>query len=389
MTARTLSVLMMAAFSSMIGMGVISPFLPGFAKEHGANGFWLGMIFAGFGLSRMVIMPFVGRVSDRIGRKVFVAAGLALYTVVSMLYPRADNVKELTAIRMIHGLAVGMIIPIVMAYMGDLAEKGKEGLRAGTLNMMFYTGLAAGPILGGLICELYGFAAVFHAMTALGAFAFLVVLIFLPALKGEGTQAEVPPFNFHSLIRYSLIKTVLISAVAIALMVSVFMSFLPSLAARINIDLYHIGLIISVGIFLAGLFQIPFGRLSDRLDRTGKMIQVGIGISVGMLALFVMPFCPDFHMLITAGAILGIGAAISAPALMSVSIGIGRESGMGAWMGVFNTAMSVGMAITPLIAGIVMDLLGIDCVFYLFGILAAFIILGSIHFFRRRLFKLN
>ena len=385
MRKDTFSILLMAAFSAMLGLGVISPFLPAFVKAHGANGFWLGMIFAGFGISRGIIMPIVGRVSDKTGRKVFVLSGLLLYTIISLFYPRADSVYALTIVRIIHGLAAGMIIPIVMAYVGDISEEGKEGLRTGALNMSFYLGLAAGPLLGGIFHENFGFAAVFHLMAVLGAVTFLIVLFFLP--EDKRLASEIPegitPFNI--LIKYNFIKAVLIITVIITLMMAVFLSFLPSLAAKINVDANHIGIIISVGIFLAGILQIPFGKFADRLDRVGKLIQISTGTAVGMLALVAMPFCPDFTALLAAGCLMGMGAAISMPALTSISVGIGHKAGMGSWMGIFYAAMSIGLVVTPLISGIVMDHLGIEAVFYVLALLVLFGGLGYFYYIRRRL----
>ena len=71
----------------MLGMGVISPFLPELVRRHNANGFWMGMVFAGFAFSRGLIMPLVGRASDRFGKKIFVASGLFLFSIISLLYP--------------------------------------------------------------------------------------------------------------------------------------------------------------------------------------------------------------------------------------------------------------------------------------------------------------
>ncbi len=385
MKKGTFCILLMSGFSAMLGVSVISPFLPVFVRQHGANGFWLGMIFAGFGFSRGIIMPIVGRVSDKTGRKVFVASGLLLYTVISLFYPHADSVYALTIIRMIHGLAAGMIIPIIMAYVGDIAEKGKEGTSTGALNMSFYLGLAAGPLLGGILHEVSGFGAVFYFMAALGMAAFLVVFFFLPDDKRP--SAEIPegvtPFNI--LIKYNFIKAVLVITVTMTLMMAVFLSFLPSLASKINVDVNHIGMILSVGIFLAGILQVPFGRLSDRLDRIGKLLQIGTGMSVGMLALIAMPFCPDFTALLVSGALMGTGAAISMPALTNISVGIGHKVGMGSWMGIFYAAMSIGLVVTPLLSGIVMDHLGIESVFYVLAMLALFGGLGYLYYIRRRL----
>ena len=166
MKRSTFCILFVAAFAAMLGLGIISPFLPVFAARHKINGFWLGMIFAGFGISRAVIMPFVGRVSDRGGRKIFVTSGLFLYTIISLFYVPTLNEYTLTIVRMLRGLAAGMIIPIILAYVGDISEKGKEGFTTGAMNTAFYLGLGSGPLLGGILHEAFGFDAVFIAMSA-------------------------------------------------------------------------------------------------------------------------------------------------------------------------------------------------------------------------------
>ncbi|MFC1549103.1 MFS transporter [Candidatus Omnitrophota bacterium] len=383
----TFSVLLMAAFSAMMGLGVISPFLPELIKEHHANGFWIGMIFAGYGISRGLIMPFIGKRSDKTGRKIYVAGGLLLFAIVSLLYPRANNIYELTLVRLIHGLSAGMIIPIVMAYVGDLAEEGREGVTASTLNMMFYLGLASGPFLGGYISQTLGFDFVFHAMSGLGIITFLIVVIFLPDIRNPAKKMteNSATYTFNNLIKHNFIKAILISAFLITLTLTIFMSFLPSLAEKLNIDTKHIGIIIAVGLFVCGLLQIPFGKLSDRFDRFGKLIQIGSGTTICMFVLFSMPFCPDYSALLITGCFLGLGTAVTTSALSSFSVGIGKRTGMGTWLSFFNAATCTAFVITPILSGIIMDYFGIDSVFYVFGLVTFFGILASGYFITRRL----
>jgi MFS family permease len=375
MKTRTFSVILMTAFSATLGLGVISPFLPELAGRHGANGFWIGMIFAGFGISRGIIVPFIGKMSDKTGKKIFVASGLLLFAVISVLYPRARNIYELTLVRLLHGLSAGMIIPVVMAYVGETAERGREGRTISALIMMFYFGLAAGPLLGGYLGQTHGFDSVFYVMSAFGVMAFLTVVFFLPDIRKPDRETAIQAVSFRTLIHNRHIKAVLLIAVFVTLMLAVFMSFLPSVAMKDRVDVSHIGIIISAGIFLAGLLQIPFGRMADKLDNIGKFLQVGAGSAIGMSALFAVPFCPDFHALLVAGLFVGLGAAVSISALSNLSVGIGKTVGMGSWMGIYNAAFSAGFALTPIAAGIIMDHMGIDTVFYVFGLLAFFALL--------------
>ena len=376
---------MMAAFSAMLGLGIISPFLPEFVARHGANGFWIGMIFAGFGISRGIITPFIGKVSDRVGRKIFVVTGLFIYTLISLLYPMADNVYLMTLVRLVHGLSAGMILPIVMAYVGELAKQGAEGLTVGALNTVLYLGIAAGPLIGGEIAERYGFNPVFYVMALLGAITFFLVIFFLPEAKTAPAAPKTAGKSIFSVLRkQNHVKAVLIMSFVSVALFAVFMSFLPSMAIKDFVDMIHIGFILSVAIFIAGILQIPLGRISDHYARVGKLLQASVGISVSMMALFALPFCPDYKALFFTGCFMGLGAAIYTPALSSVSVEIGQKIGMGMWMGIFWAVMSAGLVAAPIAAGIIMDRLGVDSVFYSFAIFAFFATIFSTHYIYQR-----
>ena len=175
MRRRIFNVLFISAFAAMLGLGIIAPLMPIYAKNLGATGIWLGIIFSGFSLTRAIFMPIIGRLSDKKGRKRFITSGLLSYSLISLLYPLAAKVYYLTGVRLIHGLASAMVVPVAMAYIGDIAEKGKEGSYMGTFNMALLLGTGAGPFLGGFINDSFGIAPVFYAMAGFTAIAFLAV----------------------------------------------------------------------------------------------------------------------------------------------------------------------------------------------------------------------
>ena len=74
-----LLVLSMAMFCAMLGVGVISPILPLFARELGASGFLLGLIFGSFSFSRSVGMFISGELAEHVDRKILLLAGLSVY----------------------------------------------------------------------------------------------------------------------------------------------------------------------------------------------------------------------------------------------------------------------------------------------------------------------
>ena len=65
MMNRILVTVMLSVFIALLGVGIIIPVLPVLATKLGAGGFALGVITAAFSLSRGLLQPVVGNLSDR------------------------------------------------------------------------------------------------------------------------------------------------------------------------------------------------------------------------------------------------------------------------------------------------------------------------------------
>ncbi|MFW6122140.1 MAG: MFS transporter, partial [Petrotogales bacterium] len=111
--------------------------------------------------------PIVGSLSDRQGRKRLLEIGLSIYAAVGFTYTLATSVEHLFLIRLFYGAGSAMIVPIVMAYIGDLAPAKQEGKYMGMLNIALFAGIGAGPMLGGVFRDTIGINSTFYAMSAL------------------------------------------------------------------------------------------------------------------------------------------------------------------------------------------------------------------------------
>ncbi|RKZ05357.1 MFS transporter, partial [bacterium] len=231
---RIFSVLFLVLFVATLGLGIVAPLMPVFAESLGATGIWLGVIFSGFSISRVIFMPLIGRLSDSRGRKKFITAGLLLYAVLSLLYPMAGSVYSLVAVRLIHGFASAMVFPIAMAYVADVSRRGNEGETMGTFNIAMFLGMGAGPLLGGALKDAFGFPAAFYSMSALTAVAFLITLFFLPDVVSSGARhrRHVP---FRKMVESRTMKGILVFRMVSAMGRGSIMAFLPIIAARYDV----------------------------------------------------------------------------------------------------------------------------------------------------------
>ena len=168
---------------AMIGLGIIWPIIPVYAVQLGAGGFLVGLIIAAFNVSRTIFNPLAGRISDKLGRKKFIVIGLFSYAVISVLYVWSDQAKALIFVRFFHGMTSVLVVPIAMALAADIAPPKKLGLYMGTLNMSVMLGLGIGPVLGGMIRDLFGMNAAFYSMGGLAFLTGVLVMAFIPPEK--------------------------------------------------------------------------------------------------------------------------------------------------------------------------------------------------------------
>jgi len=355
--------------AAILGLSIISPILPIIAEDLRVTGVWMGLIFSGFAISRAIVMPIMGGLSDKYGRKIFIASGLLLLAVISLLYLLAHNEYTLTAVRLLNGLAAGMVIPVAMAYAGEVAQEGKEGRAIGTFMMMYYLGTAAGPLLGGILWHLFGMTSVFYAMSGISVIALLLVLPFLPKVKKPKANKTEEHESFKSIIKHDAVKLILLIGFISAFRQIVLVSFLPSQATSFDINAAQVGIIIAVGVIATGILVSYFGSVVDKLSKYKRLLLLIIGSFIGTI-IFIVPLCHDFITLLLVNVVVGICTAMSIAVALDIAVIIGKKVGMGFWMGIFSTTISVGTIAAPLVAGVVMDYAGINSVFYSAGILS-------------------
>lgn len=360
MERRVYVVLFIAVFASTMGVGFIGPLLPLYARDLGAGSLALGAIFAAYSLARVLFMPIIGRLSDRFGRRLFLTTGLAVYTLFSLAYIRADVTVELIIVRALHGAAAGMVIPVAQAYVGELAPKGSEGSSMGKFMISLFAAFGMGPLLGGPLAERLGMHAPFYAMGIMSALAFLLALIFLPelGLHKERWQQRVP-------VRFILGHTAVIALVvfrsSVAFGRGLVVPFLPLYAESVGATLSMIGVILATNIFVSAFMQYPFGKLADRVPRAPL---VALGIIGSAATIFFIPYCETVLHLFLLQIATGITSALGLPAALAMATGCGRRlNGMGTVMAVFNSGLSVGLVFGSLAGGVFKEIFGLDFVF--------------------------
>jgi DHA1 family multidrug resistance protein-like MFS transporter len=374
MTTKIFLTVFIVIATMMVGIGIIAPLMPVYAEQLGANGLWLGIIFAAFATTRMVFTPLFGRVSDHAkrGRKWFLLGGLCAFTLLSLGYFLSSSVYELTFMRMLHGMSSALVVPIAFAYIGDITPQHEEGKYMSIINLSTFVGMGIGPYLGGKLADAYGIRSAFWAMFGLGVLSAALVLFLLPDMRRDKTIAALRPPPFREMLSNDLVKG-LVAVRAGSAVRRVF-------AAFIGLSKTHMGTIISVFVVTAAIVQYPAGMLADRYNKYGIVF---IGEIVAILSFAFFPIVRSFEQLMMVGVVAGLAGGMAMPSMLAINAEIGREYGMASMMGLVDAAMGFGMLFGSLTSGVVMDAAGVEAVFY-YGICAGIAGLVAFTFFVRR-----
>lgn len=364
MNVRVFAILLLCVFCSLLGVGIVSPLLPLYAEAMGATGVLLGMIFSSFTIARAVVIPFVGPISDRRGRKLFLLIGFGGFTVATLGYILAITSFHLIITRAVQGATAGMMLPIARAYIGDLCPMGEEGRWQGIANAAFVGGFALGPLIGGPIAEWYGYNTAFYVMGGICLLSFLLALRFLPESgsrqTGGGRQSTAQLFRLvHT---NSMFRGLSFYRVGLALGRGCLMVFLPLFAvSSLNIGVGLIGVLLACHHILRAAIQPYSGNLADRFNRRTLLI---IGAVSHIIFFILIPREYSYWQLLVLVAFGGVAAGFAMPALTALYTEQGRTSGMGTAMTLEILAMAIGMGIGPILGGVVADALNIASVFY-------------------------
>src|SRR6266480_8034996 len=144
---KRMSVLMAVAFVDMIGLMLVLPLLPLYAKDLHADAITIGFLTASFPVAQLMASPVWGRVSDRYGRRPALLVGLTASAIAYAVFGFATTLWLLFVSRFIQGLGGGTT-GVAQAYVADTMAPHERAKALGWLSAATSLGVVIGPVVG-------------------------------------------------------------------------------------------------------------------------------------------------------------------------------------------------------------------------------------------------
>lgn len=327
----------------MTGFSILFPVLPHFARSIGASEAQWGFIVAAYSFMQFLFSPYWGALSDRIGRKRVLLAGLAGYVVTFLLLAYTRTLPGVFFVRALSGAITAATLPTAMAYVGDNTTPEERSRGMGILGAAMGLGVIFGPMIGAFLSEI-SLATPFLASAASGAVTFLLAAVMLPESRPEYTG---PRPSRWDLIRGQMGVLNLI-AFAVSFVIAGFEStFALFIADRFALGQmsqgYLFGLIGSAAaVVQGGLVHRMMRRHGDESVLKAGMVAVAAGMALVAYAWSV----PALYWLVI---VYGIGFGLVRPAVATMVSK--RASQQGVAIGAMDAMDAMGRVVGPVFAG--------------------------------------
>jgi len=311
----------------------------------------VGVALGIYGLAQALFQIPLGLLSDRIGRKRVIAAGLLVFAAGSALAALAHTVELIALGRFLQG--IGAIGSALLALAADLTRDENRGtamaLIGVSIGFAFGLALLAGPLLNGIL----GVPGMFWLTALFGALGIVLLYIAVPtpAVSEVHEDADAVATLLGKVLREpQLLRLDLAILVQHAILTATFLGVPLALeqagVAAVNQWRFYLPALI-----VSALSVFPLVRLAERPGRLFPVLMASIAVIGTAQALFLFPVVTAWS--VAAALILFFGGFNLLEALLPTLISRAAPAGTrGTAMGVYSSAQFLGIFLGGVLGGL-------------------------------------
>lgn len=337
---------------TMFGTTLPTPLYPLYRSQIGFSDLMITVIYAVYAAGVLAALLLLGELSDRVGRKPVLLAGVALSALSAVAFLAQGGLPALFVGRVLSGLSAGLFTGTATATMVELAppdDRPRATLAATVVNM---GGLGLGPLLAGLVSQ--------HLGLPLRTIFIVDLVLLVPAgvlvLATAETVQQRQGFRLHvtHLVVPAEVRTAFIRASVIGfagfVVLGLFSSVIPSALGQLlgEHDRGVVGATVFAIFFASVLGQVAVPRLGvDRAMPVGcALLVAGMGFLAGALA------ARSLTVIVVTALVAGFGQGLSFRSGLMLITGPTPPDQRGEVTSAFFTILYVGISLPVVAVGL-------------------------------------
>jgi MFS family permease len=339
---RIVQALVLAEFLQGLGASAVLPLLPLYLRDNGTSLGLVGAVMGAYFVAGVLTQYGAGYLTDRIGHRIVILAGLATYAVASVCFVLPVGSGGYVALRGLQGSGAGAVQVAGLALIGVVVPASGRGRAFAAFFAAHLAGMAIGP-LAGSAAGVDNLKWLFVATAVVCLSAAIPIATGTPRVRLKTDHLRKAPL----VLTQPLLGLLLISVIG-GLIVGVYESCWSLLMNSRGAATWQIGLSWT-------LFALPFaafspiaGRLVDRLDRR-SLATASLLVMCGFAASY--PFLDHVWLLMVLGTLEAVSVAIAYPAAQSMLSQAAAPEALGRAQGAFTTAETAAIAVAAAASG--------------------------------------
>ena len=182
--------LLLAAFVINLDTTMVNVALPALERQLGATTTQLQWVVDAYNLVFAALLLSAGNLSDRLGRKRLLIAGLLVFGAASVAGSFSTGTGELIAARAVMGLGAALTFPATLSLItGTFVERRERARAIGLWGAIAGAAIALGPIAGGWLLDRFSWSSIFVAMGPVALAAVVLAVRYVPGTRGDSAGA--------------------------------------------------------------------------------------------------------------------------------------------------------------------------------------------------------
>lgn len=359
---RRLLTILLIVFVQMIGASMIFPILPLYAqREFAMSPQMITLLSASFFAGQFVAGPYLGRLSDKIGRLPVLIVSQIGTAISFLMLAWAPSMHILFAARILDGITGGNII-VAQAYITDVTPPEKRTESLGYIMAAFGVSFFIGPALGGLLAAWLGARAPYLIAAVAATITVLITWLVLDeSLSKEeqrnNTEQPKSSLSLSQILSNGPLMMVLITGFlgqfAFGLLPATFSLYGEAVLFNdASEEMVNIGIGLLLAVVGLSQFVTQIVLLKPLLARFGDLKTSLVGMVIRTIGFFILAVITSPWLAAIASLLFASGMGLIMPTLQSLTTKTVDDSVRGGILGIYQSVTSVGTIVSTAIAGV-------------------------------------